>query len=58
MLGDDLESDITGSKNIGAETILIYSGKSKKPVPDKFLSKIDHEADNLMEVIKILESLQ
>ena len=57
MLGDDLESDITGSKKIGAETILIYTGKTQKPFLPKFKDIVDHEADNLMEVIRILDNL-
>lgn len=57
MLGDDLESDIAGSKNIGAETILIYTGKTKKPFLSKFKNVVDHEADNLNEAINILDKL-
>ena len=58
MLGDDLESDITGSKNIGAETILIYTGKTKRPIRTKYFSKIDHHVDSLGEVIKVLNGSQ
>lgn len=57
MVGDDLDSDIAGSKNIGAETILIYSGKTKKPFPQNYLNKVDHEAENLTEVISILQKI-
>ncbi len=57
MLGDDLESDISGSKKIGAETILIYTGKTRKPFLPKFNDIVDYEADNLMEVIRILDNL-
>lgn len=55
MIGDDLDSDITGAKNIGGETILIYSGKTAEPYPNSYSDKVDHEAKNLMDVIKILK---
>ena len=57
MIGDDLESDISGAKKVGGETILIYSGKTKPPYPELYSSKVDFEANNLVEVIKILETI-
>ncbi|MBI1931842.1 MAG: HAD-IIA family hydrolase [Ignavibacteriales bacterium] len=56
MLGDDLETDIMGSKLINAETILILTGKTKLPIPNKFLHLIDQTANDLNEVIKIIEN--
>ncbi len=55
MLGDDLDTDITGAKNIGAETILIYTGKTKKPIPMQYNKVVDYEAENLKDVISILK---
>lgn len=55
MIGDDLDSDITGAKNIGGETILIYSGKTTYPYHDSYSDKVDHEAQNLIDVINILK---
>jgi ribonucleotide monophosphatase NagD (HAD superfamily) len=57
MLGDDLESDITGAKNNGAETILIFTGKTEKTYPKNYVDKVDFEANNLKEVITMLEKL-
>ena len=54
MIGDDLDTDITGAKNLGATTILIYTGKTKPPINSKYKSVVDYEADNLLEVIKII----
>ena len=56
MLGDDLETDIMGSKLINAGTILILTGKTKLPIPNKFLHLIDQTANDLNEVIKIIEN--
>jgi len=57
MIGDDLESDIMGAKKIGAETILIFTGKTKPPLSTIYSSKIDHKAYNLFDVIEILKNL-
>ena len=58
MIGDDLDTDICGAKNLGAETILIYSGKTNPPVNSKYKSVIDHEAYNLSDVIKIISNMK
>ena len=58
MLGDDLDTDIAGSKNIGGTTILIYTGKTKPKVDSDYESVIDYEADDLSEVITILDKIQ
>ena len=57
MLGDDLETDIFGSQNIGGKGILIYTGKTKFPLQDNSEIKPTYEAKNLLEVIKILDKL-
>ena len=57
MLGDDLETDIAGSQNIGGKGILIFTGKTKFPLPDNSEIKPTYEAKNLLEVIKILDKL-
>jgi len=57
MLGDDLETDVYGSQNIGGKGILIFTGKTKFPLPDNSEIKPTYEAKNLLEVIKILDKL-
>ncbi len=54
MLGDDLETDITGANNLGAESILIYTGKTPHPLPADSQVKPTYEAMDLEEVIKLL----
>ncbi len=58
MLGDDLESDIKGAKQIGAKTILILTGKTKSDYASGYKKYIDYEANNLIEVLNILEKLK
>lgn len=58
MIGDDVLSDMQGAKSVGAKTILIYTGKTPKPVEDIYKSFIDYEANNLLEVIEILKGEQ
>ena len=57
MLGDDLDSDILGAKKIGAETIIIYTGKTKSPFHREYKRFVDYEAQNLLDVINILEKI-
>jgi ribonucleotide monophosphatase NagD (HAD superfamily) len=57
MLGDDLESDITGANNMGSESILIYTGKTQYPLSTNSKVKPTYEAKDLLEVIKLLEKL-
>jgi HAD superfamily hydrolase (TIGR01458 family) len=57
MLGDDLETDILGAQNIGGKGILIYTGKTKFPLPNNAEVKPTYEAKNLLGVIKILDKL-
>ena len=55
MLGDDLDSDIAGAKKLNSITVLIYTGKTKNPPGKKYDALIDFEANNLTEVIDILQ---
>lgn len=55
MLGDDMETDIQAAKNLGADSILIYTGKTQYPLPSDSVIKPDFEAMNLLEVIELLE---
>ena len=57
MLGDDLETDIKGANDLGAKTILIYTGKTRFPLSENFKIKPDYEAQNLKEVISILKNI-
>jgi HAD superfamily hydrolase (TIGR01458 family) len=55
MIGDDIETDIIGSQQMGGKGILVYTGKTKYPLPENFLPKPDYEAKSLTEVKNILE---
>ncbi|MBK8945080.1 MAG: HAD hydrolase-like protein [Ignavibacteriae bacterium] len=57
MLGDDLETDMYGAKKIYAETILILTGKTKLPIPENLKIYVNHIAENLLDVKKILENV-
>ncbi|MCF8242921.1 MAG: HAD hydrolase-like protein [Melioribacteraceae bacterium] len=54
MLGDDLETDIGAAQKIGGIGILIYTGKTKYPLPTDSKVKPDFEVMNLNETITIL----
>lgn len=55
MVGDDLESDIKGASNLGADTILILTGKTKLPLPQNYKKLVKYTANNLEHVIEILQ---
>jgi HAD superfamily hydrolase (TIGR01458 family) len=57
MIGDDIETDILPVRNLGGTGILIYSGKTRYPLPDSLKAAPDYEVHNLKEVIKILDNL-
>ena len=57
MLGDDLETDIEGANKLGAWSILIYTGKTTYPLPAGAKVEPTFEADNLLDVIKLLEKI-
>ena len=52
MVGDDIESDITGAQAMGGKGILIYTGKTEYPLRNDIKIKPDYEAQNLTEVIE------
>ena len=58
MVGDDLETDILGAQNLGAKSILVYTGKTKYPLPKESGIKPDYEANDLLEVIEILKDIE
>lgn len=55
MLGDDLETDINAAQKTGGKGILIYTGKTKYPIPQDLEMKPDYEVKNLKEVINLLD---
>ena len=58
MIGDDIETDIQGAKELGGTAILVYTGKTKYPLEPSILIKPDYEAHNLNEVIGVIENIQ
>ncbi|RPI71460.1 MAG: HAD-IIA family hydrolase [Ignavibacteriales bacterium] len=57
MIGDDLETDINAAQALGGKGILIYTGKTKFPLPEDTKVKPDYEAQNLREVIDLLRKI-
>jgi HAD superfamily hydrolase (TIGR01458 family) len=57
MIGDDIETDIQGAKDLGGTSILVYSGKTKYPLEPSIKIKPDYEAKTLENVIPIIEEL-
>ncbi|MCB9206057.1 MAG: HAD-IIA family hydrolase [Ignavibacteriales bacterium] len=57
MIGDDLESDIKGAKQLNAETILVLTGKTKPPISSEHINNIDYQANSLIDAISILKNL-
>ncbi len=57
MIGDDMETDIKGSQNLDAETILVFTGKTQKPLKKKMAVKPDYTADNLFDVMEIIKRI-
>ena len=51
MIGDDIETDIDGAQNIGGKGILIYTGKTKYPLPEDCKIKPFAEIQTLTEII-------
>lgn len=58
MVGDDTETDIAGAQQLGGEGILIYTGKTKYPLPADHHIKPDFEAMNLEEAAEIIGKIQ
>lgn len=57
MIGDDLEADIRGASELGATTILVYTGKTEYPLTYDSKIKPTYEARNLKDAIVILEKI-
>lgn len=54
MIGDDLETDILGAKELGGTGILVYTGKAKYPLEPSSKIKPDYDAKTLEDVIPII----
>ena len=50
MIGDDIETDIDGAQKIGGKGILIYTGKTKYPLPEDCIIKPFSEIQSLDEI--------
>jgi HAD superfamily hydrolase (TIGR01458 family) len=50
MIGDDIETDINGAQKIGGKGILIYTGKTKYPLPEDCKIKPFAEIQSLTEI--------
>lgn len=58
MIGDDLESDVKAAQAIGGAGILIFTGKTKHPLPQQQQSQASHEVHSLTEALEVIISLQ
>ena len=54
MIGDDIESDIIASQNLGGTGILVFTGKTKYPLDESYRFNPDYEVHSLHEAINIL----
>ena len=57
MLGDDLQSDMVGGKNLNAHTILMLTGKTKLPIPENDKKNVNDYAESLTQAIEIIKEL-
>lgn len=57
MIGDDIETDIGAAQNYGGTGILMYTGKTKYPLPEGFHIKPGYEAQDLQEAQNIINDL-
>jgi HAD superfamily hydrolase (TIGR01458 family) len=57
MIGDDLENDIQSARDHGGKGILVYTGKTKFPLPRDIKTRPDFEAQDLTGVIGILRGI-
>lgn len=55
MIGDDVETDIGAAQNYGGTGILMFTGKTEKPLSDDIEIKPDYEVESLEEVIDLLK---
>jgi HAD superfamily hydrolase (TIGR01458 family) len=51
MIGDDAENDIEAAQKINGKGILVFTGKTKHPLPENCRIKPDYEAFSLKEII-------
>jgi HAD superfamily hydrolase (TIGR01458 family) len=57
MIGDDLENDVQSARDLGGKGILVYTGKTKFPLPEDLKIRPDYEAQNLAAVMELLKNL-
>jgi len=57
MIGDDVENDVTAAQKYGGSGILVYTGKTKYPLPEDYSPRPNFEAKNLTEVIQMLSKI-
>jgi HAD superfamily hydrolase (TIGR01458 family) len=57
MIGDDLENDIKSAQELGGKGILVYTGKTKFPLPQDSVIRPDYDAPNLTGVIELLKDI-
>ncbi len=57
MIGDDIETDIAGAQQIGGRGFIVYTGKTKFPLPKSNEVMPDMESKNLTEAIKKLNEM-
>ncbi len=57
MIGDDIENDVNAAQKIGGIGILVYSGKTKYPLPHNYPFMPDFEARNLTGIIEIIKDI-
>jgi ribonucleotide monophosphatase NagD (HAD superfamily) len=57
MIGDDLENDIQSARELGGKGILVYTGKTKFPLPRELKIRPDFEAQDLTGVIGVLSEI-
>ena len=53
MLGDDIETDIGAAQKSGGKGILIYTGKTKYPLPEDSKIKPDYSVKTLSDLINL-----
>lgn len=57
MIGDDIETDIGAAQNYGGTGILMYTGKTKYPLPEDYPIKPDYKARSLEKASELIQIL-
>jgi HAD superfamily hydrolase (TIGR01458 family) len=57
VIGDDLENDIKPAQELGGKGILVYTGKTKSPLPNDSEIRPDYNAKNLTGTIELLRQI-